>query len=123
MKFPGQSRRFCLGTKSMIACVEPIEQRLLLSAEPTISLGGDGQVHLYDPWETHPIEFLADDPDSPGATVSLYYDTDMDGDNGKTLIASGLGINDLPQSCDWDLSGVPSGRLDSSSSDCAARPP
>ena len=109
MKFPGQSRRFCLGTKSMIACVEPIEQRLLLSAEPTISLGGDGQVHLYDPWETHPIEFLADDPDSPGATVSLYYDTDMDGDNGKTLIASGLGINDLPQSCDWDLSGVPSG--------------
>lgn len=54
---------------------------------------------------TFPITFLSADADGDAATVSLYYDTDTNPDNGKTLIASGI-----PRSAGqfvWNTAGVP----------------
>jgi hypothetical protein len=51
------------------------------------------------------IKFNGTDADGDAATVSLYYDTDTNPNNGKTLIASGI-----PQSTGqyiWNASGVP----------------
>ena len=53
------------------------------------------------------IRFQGADPDGDAATVSLYYDTDTNPNNGKTLIGSGI-----PQSAgqfNWNTALVPSG--------------
>ena len=56
---------------------------------------------------TFPIMFLSADADGDAATVSLYYDTDTNPGNGRTLIASGI-----PRSAGqfvWNTAGVPQG--------------
>jgi hypothetical protein len=53
------------------------------------------------------IRFAAADADADATAVSLYYDTDTNPSNGKTLIASGI-----PSSAGqfvWNSGGVPSG--------------
>jgi hypothetical protein len=53
------------------------------------------------------IRFLAADADADASTVSLYYDTDTNPGNGKTLIASGI-----PASAGqffWNSASVPRG--------------
>jgi hypothetical protein len=53
------------------------------------------------------IGFQGADADGDAATVSLYYDTDSNPNNGRTLIASGI-----PQSAgqfNWNTAGVPFG--------------
>ena len=59
---------------------------------------------------TFTIRFVGTDADGDAATVSLYYDSDTNTANGKTLIAS-----DIPASAGqfvWTPSGVATGEYD-----------
>jgi Kre9/KNH-like N-terminal Ig-like domain len=53
------------------------------------------------------IRFVGSDADGDAATVTLYYDTDTNPNNGKTLI-----VSNVPQSAGqyaWNSTGVPAG--------------
>lgn len=53
------------------------------------------------------IKWTGSDADGDAATVSLYYDNDLNPNNGKTLIASGLALSTGQYV--WNTSSVPSG--------------
>ncbi|MCK4614982.1 MAG: hypothetical protein KAU14_09275, partial [Thermoplasmata archaeon] len=56
--------------------------------------------------ETFTIQWTASDEDGDTVTIELYYDTDTNPDNGKTLIASDLSNT---ESYDWDTSEIDEG--------------
>ena len=100
---PFQSRK--LRHSSTPVCLEPLEERLLLSAAPTIEMGGEGGVGFIYAGQSLQIQFTAQDTDSPSAAVRLYYDLDTNPDNGKTLITDALTVSANQQTYTWTGAG------------------
>ncbi len=84
------------------ACAPPLlerlEDRVLLSAAPTLDLGGPGVYQFHTIGETLTFTYTASDPDSP-ATLDFYIDTDRNPNNGHVQqLVTARPISQTPQS-------------------------
>ncbi len=93
----GEADDYSTGTVTISHTVTPPPE----NQPPEITLS----VEIADEY-TYSITWTASDNDGDTLTIDLYYDTDMDPDNGKTMIVEEL---EDTGSYDWDISSMENG--------------